>query len=545
MPDMIPNWYIEDMSQKAIQSSGLFLFSAVLSLFLMTCSNQHPISENPNILRIGTPDRVQSANIFLDSHLSMLAHIANPPLMKIDHEGRLTGQLLRDIRVSDDFKFWSLTVDDNLYWSDGRKMTAEDIQFSILYTKENYPAAGWLNEVVEEVTIEDSGQVHVRLNKPYTRLDFELATHKILPKHIWSNIPDPMKYTNPKVNVGCGPFFIQSINLSKGVILFTKNPYWKGKRPAIEGIEIHIYSNKDALSLALEKGEVDAYYSYASSYPYSSLQKIRKTSRFDYLEYLNTGFVFLGFNLNQAPMSDLQFRNALCLSIDFEEIIKLDLLGYGQTPNRGLIPPTMEHFKETPALVFDSTRAGELLRQANYQDSNGNGLIEDPNGKDISLTLLTTSKFARIAELVSTYLQSLGIGIQIKTVDDSTWVSLKDRYRYDLTISRTSPWGMHMHADWATGYFDKRRTGEGVLHTVDDIQFLSLCDKILSTKEREELQSYAFAVQDYYAKNLPAIALYWNTIVFPVSRAYTGWITDPLYGLYTIDSFLNLERTVH
>ena len=203
---MIPNWYIEDMSKKAIQSSGLFLFSAVLSLFLMTCSNQNPISENPNILRIGTPDRVQSANIFLDSHLSMLAHIANPPLMKIDHEGRLTGQLLRDIRVSDDFKFWSLTVDDNLYWSDGRKMTAEDIQFSILYTKENYPAAGWLNEVVEEVTIEDSGQVHVRLNKPYTRLDFELATHKILPKHIWSNIPDPMKYTNPKVNVGCGPF---------------------------------------------------------------------------------------------------------------------------------------------------------------------------------------------------------------------------------------------------------------------------------------------------------------------------------------------------
>ena len=542
MQDRTPNWYIEDVSKTAILCTRLLLLSAVLPLLLITCGDKHPVSESPNILRIGTPDRVQSANIFLDSNLSLFAHISNPPLMKIDREGRLTGQTLKDIHVSDDYKFWTLTVSDNLYWSDGRKTTAEDIRFSILYTKDKNPSAGWLNEIVEDVTVENSGQVLVRLKKPYTRLDFELATLKTLPEHIWSKIPDPMKHTNPKANLGCGPFFIRSINFQKGVIHFAKNPFWKGKSPTIDGIEIHIYSNRDTLALALDKGEVDAYYSYASSYPYSNLQKLKNSTRFEFIEYLNTGLVFLGFNLKRVPMSDLDFRNAVCLSIDFEEIIKLYLLGYGQTPNRGLIPPTMEHFKETPALIFDSTRAREILRQANYLDSNGNGIIEDLNGTDISLSLLTKSKFARITELVSTYLQELGIKTQIKSVDDSTWVSLKDRYNYDLTISRTSPWGMYMHADWATGYFDVRRTGGGVLHTVDDIRFLSLCDNLLSTKEREDLQSYAFAVQDYYAKNLPAIALTWNTIVFPVSRAYSGWIMDPLYGLYTLDSFLNIER---
>jgi len=533
------------MSQSAVRKIRLILLCAALPFLAMACANKEPVLENPNILRIGTPDKVQSANIFLDSHLSMLAHISNPPLMKIDREGRLTGQLLRDIRVSDDFRTWTLTVSDNLYWSDGRKTTAEDIRFSILYTKDKNPAAGWLREIIEDVTIGNSAEVLVRLNKPYTRLDFELATYKILPEHIWSNILEPMKYTNPEANVGCGPFFIQSINFQKGVIRFAKNPHWKGKSPAIDGYEIHLFSNKDTLSLALEKGEVDAYYSYASSYPYSSLRKIRETGRFEFPEYLNTGLVFLGFNLTRTPMSDLQFRNAVCLSIDFEEIIKLDLLGFGQIPNRGFIPPAMEHFKETASHEFDPIRAKELLKQAHYLDSDRNGLIEDPYGTDISLSLLTTSRYARIAELVSAYLHDLGIDSLIRTVDDSTWVSMKDRYRYDLTISRTSPWGMHMHADWATGYFDKRRTGEGVLHTVNDSQFLALCDRILSTRSETELQSLAHSVQDYFARNLPAIALYWNTIVIPVNRAFSGWITDPLYGLYNIDCFLNIKRTTH
>lgn len=543
MPDTAPNWYIKKMSIKTVMCFWLTLLGSVFLLLWISCKSGEPLSDEMKILRIGTPDRVQSANLFLDSHLSMLAHISNPPLMKIGQEGKLTGQLLQAVSVSSDFRSWSLTLRDDIYWSDGQKTTAEDVRFSILYTRDKHPAAGWFNEVIEEVAIDNPNTVTVRLKKPYARLDFELATHNILPEHIWSGIPDPMKYTNPGDNVGCGPFYLRSIDFQKSVLFFLKNPHWKGKDPVVDGIEVHIYSNRDALSLALEKGEVDSYTSYASSYPYSNLQKIRSTGRFDFLDYLNTGLVFLGFNIQKTPMSDLRFRNALCLAIDYGEIIKLDLLGHGQLPNRGFIPPTQEFYKETLPLAFDPLKAKQLLFQADYLDRNGNGLLEGQSGRDISLILLTTPMFARIAELVKSYLYGLGIDVQIKSVDHSTWVNIKDRYNYDLTISRTSPWGMHMHAGWATGYFDSRRTGEGALHTVSDTPFLSLCDKLLSTKEKEVLRSLAFSVQDYYAENLPAIALYWNRIVIPVSRAYSGWTADPLYGFFTIDNFLNLKRT--
>jgi peptide/nickel transport system substrate-binding protein len=103
---------------------------------------------------------------------------------------------------------------------------------------------------------------------------------------------------------------------------------------------------------------------------------------------------------------------------------------------------------------------------------------------------------------------------------------------------------MLMYANWATGYFDSRRTGEGVLHTVDDPAFLKLCDNILSTKDEGELEKFAQKVQDYYAQNLPAIALYWSRIVIPYKKKFSGWSPNPLYGIYNIKNFLQL-RIIH
>jgi len=122
---------------------------------------------------------------------------------------------------------------------------------------------------------------------------------------------------------------------------------------------------------------------------------------------------------------------------------------------------------------------------------------------------------------------------------------MKDKDDYDLVVSRTSPWGMFMHANWATGYFDARRTGEGVLHNVEDPQFLKLCDDILSTKNEEKLKEYASRVQDYYAQYLPAVALCWSRSIIPYQKKYSGWSPNPLYGIYNIQNFLNLRIANH
>ena len=247
-------------------------------------------------------------------------------------------------------------------------------------------------------------------------------------------------------------------------------------------------------------------------------------------------------NIQRQPVSDIVLRRAISYAINYEEIVKLDALGYGEVPNRGFVPESMGGYEETEKLKYDPHKAKELLSEGGYRDSNGNGIFEDSKGKDLELSILVRADWVRVAELLKDYLTEIGIASKIVSADLNTWVAEKDKYNYDLTITRTTPWGMLMHANWGTGYFDSRRTGRGVLHTVDDPEFFKLSDGILSETNARELSAYASLVQDYYAEQMPAIALYWNTIITPYNKDFRGWMPDPLFGIYNVDNFLNLEK---
>ena len=202
----------------------------------------------------------------------------------------------------------------------------------------------------------------------------------------------------------------------------------------------------------------------------------------------------------------------------------------------------MEFYKETPKLEYNLEKAKQLLNEAGYKDGNGNGILETTDGKDIKLIMLLRPEYVRSGELVQDYLKKVGIETTLKSVDSSTWISLKDTYYYDLTITRTTPWGMLMHAQWGSGYFDSRRTGEGVLHNLSDPEFLKICDNILSTTDSGKLKIYAYDLQDYYSDNLPGITLYWNENITPYSKKFSGWYVDPLFGIYNTETFLNLQK---
>jgi peptide/nickel transport system substrate-binding protein len=519
------------------------IYFVVLNLILLvSCGGVDKRKGTENILKIGTTkDGLKSASILGDSTLAGFAQISNPPLMTMTKEGKIEGIIVKSYETSEDNTLWTFHLHTDLYWSDGVRVSPKDVVFSIELFATEVPYARWMREILKRVYGIENNDVVIELYKPYTRLDFDFLTYNLLPQHIWGKIEDPLRHTYAGVNIGCGPYYIENIDLNAGLILFRKNPFWKGPQPEIEHIELHIYNNKDVLALALEKGEVDTYYRYNSSYPYPNLERLEATENFNFIEEPHLGLKFLGYNLRKEPMSDLAFRDAISYAINYEEIIKLDVLGYGDVPTRGFLPRIMPYFTETPLLRFEPDKAKNIMTEAGYIDSNGNGIREDLNGEDLKLSILIQNDFLRLAELVRDYLRTLDIDVGLKVVDTNTWTNLKDAYKYDLVISRTSPWGMLMHANWATGYFDARRTGEGVLHTVDDPAFLKLCDSILATKDERELEEYAQKVQNYYAQNFPAIALYWSRIVIPYRKKFSGWSPNPLYGIYNIKNLLQLR----
>ncbi len=406
------------------------------------------------ILRIGSTNQVKSANILLDSNLSLFAHVSNPTLMKMNSEVHPEVQLLQKIESSPDLMTWTLVLKENLFWSDGKPVTAEDIGFTLTYLKNKYPAGGWIKGILENIRIRSRLTIELQLARPYARLDFEFTTYPLLPRHIWEKIENPMHYTNPGPNVGCGPFVIQKVDLNRGVVVLEKNPFWKGSQPYIQGLEIHLFNNRDVLALSLEKGDIDIFYEYASSYPYPNIGRLEKNPDFAFLNQLNLGLHYLGFNLSEPPMADIEFRRALSFAIDYAEIARLIALGHARMPQHGFIPPRMPAQKPFPTYTQDIQKASALLQEAGYRDTDQDGILESHSGQELRLTLLVDPVKpynARLSELLREYFFDVGIPIEIKAVEGSSWVNLKDKYQYDLVLSRTSPWGMLMHASWATG----------------------------------------------------------------------------------------------
>jgi len=523
--------------------SRLSKLSCVLLLLslILVAAGQGEKDSGGVVLKIGTSNVVKSASLLGDSNMGVFSHLSNPTLMKMAANGSIVGLAASGSQVSEDGKTWRFPIKDDLYWSDGEKVTPEDVKFTFDYLAEKYPAAGWIKKTVTNTYV-DGNAVVFQLNKPYSRLNLEFATYTILPEHIWKNISDPVEFTSAGEVVGFGPFIINKTDLDSGIIYFRKNPYWKGTQPKIDSLEVHTYSNMDVLSLALEKGDVDAYYKYAGTYPYASVRKLEEAGGFSFVETDNIGLIFLGMNLKKEPMSDARFRRALSNAINYSEILQLDALGFGQVPNAGFVPQAMRYYEDTQQLKFDVDQARKILDEAGFKDSDGNGIRESKNGSEMKLVLLTRTDYQRVSELVAEYLQEIGIDCEIKSVEPSTWIKQKDAYEYDLTITRATPWGMLMHASWGTGYFDSRRTGEGVLHVLDDPVFHKLCDDALSAASDDELESYAHKLQDYYSENLPGIALYWNKVETPYNKAFSGWYADPLYGIFNVDNFLSVEK---
>ncbi|AKB17326.1 MULTISPECIES: ABC transporter substrate-binding protein [unclassified Methanosarcina] len=496
-------------------------------------------SEGPEkVLKIATPNVIKSESLIGDYYLGIFAHLSNFPLMQMSEDGRIVGRLADHYEVSEDHREWTFYIRDDLYWSDGKKVTPEDVQFSIIYYGEKHPACRWINETLESSSVSQTeNSVTFRFDRPYTRINLEFATYYILPAHIWEKIDNPMEYSSKGPYVGCGPYYIESVDLNTARLVFRKNPYWEGKSCAFDKVEVDWYANEDAACLALEKGEADTYYKYASSYPYANIERLEKTGDFNFVKKDSIGIFYLGITLNEAPRSDLEFREALSYAINYEEIMQLDTLGYGSIPNRGLVPPDMEYYKPTEKCSYDPEKAREILEKAGYEDHNGNGIMEDKNGKDILLELMICPGYERDAELLQEYFRDVGIDIEIENVDLNTYGDRKDSSRYELVFSRTTPWGMLMHAGLGTGYFDSRRYGY-----IEDPVFTGLCDQLLNTTDPETLRSCSYSLQDYYAEELPVIPVYWKKEVTPYNKRFEGWHYNSLEGIYTLDTFLDVHE---
>jgi len=493
-----------------------------------------PISD-PVVLRVGSTRPFKTTNRFADYWYGVLTNLTtHDSLIKLDSEMKPIPWLATDWSVSEDATEFTFTIVQNATWHDGTPLTAEDVKFSVEYYRDRDPQAGWMQHLIESVTV-NGNDVTLSLTRPYGNLLTEFMTYSVIPESVWGDVTEPLKYQANDMIMGSGPFILESWDPAAGKFVFVANEdYFQGK-PNIDRLEVNVYRTMDALVMALADGEIDTWWDYSGEFPYTHIPPLQQSGKIQFATATYLGVpAAIGFNLDHGPAAELGFRQAVASAINYEQISSLVFSGYGSTPTGGFVPPTHPHFNEDiPPLRQDVAAAAQLLDSLGWTDTNHNGIREGSDGRDIELRLLTRGDVAstlRVTEMVAADLQAVGIGNSIKAVDNATWIAAKDAMDYDLVFFRATPWGTLMHASHGSGYFDSRRTGAGVLHNLSDPAYFEVCDARLATAEPEEQERLDRELQDMQAGALPGIALVWTESVFPYRTGWSGWTIDHIYG---------------
>jgi len=524
--------------------AGLVL---LLLLSLAACGNDGEKEESalspevtgtpkkPVVLRVGTTKPFKTTNMFSDYWYGVLRSITtHDSLIRLGPDMSLTPDLATEWEISPDSRRFTLTIAEGVTWHDGVPLTPEDVRFSIEYYRDKISYAAWMKEIVQSVRTEGR-KVILELSKPYGNLLTEFMSYDPIPKHIWEKVENPDTYEGADRTIGCGPFKFHSWDEAAKRFVFVANEsYYRGK-PNVDRLEIEVFSNMDALVMALSRGEIDTWWDYSGEFPYTYVPTLLKSGK---IEFASTTFLgvpaALGFNLDRPPLDRVEVRRALTKAIDYREIVDLVFYNYGSVPTYGFAPPTHANSNDAVApLEYDPQGARALLDQMGIVDSDGNGIREVSPGKDITLTLLARSdapSIVRCAEMIEQYFDAVGIGSRIVAVDSATWVARKDAMDYDIVFFRGTPWGMLMHAGHGTGYFDSRRTGQGVLHNLSAPEYLDACDARLGTAIPEEQRELDLRLQALHEEYVPGVALAWIESVYPYRKGWENWVIDPMYG---------------
>jgi peptide/nickel transport system substrate-binding protein len=254
----------------------------------------------------------------------------------------------------------------------------------------------------------------------------------------------------------------------------------------------------------------------------------------------NQGMEYLIFNYRKYPMNVTDFRKAISYAIDYQSLVDAAQAGYGEVPGKGLIPSSVaEYNPNIPKMEYNTSKAEEILDSLNFKDTDGNGIRNLPNGTDLKIQLFAwpnEPKDERIAEMIGYGLKKVGIGAQPLITEDATAQKIVyDNRSFDMRVESHDPYMMAL----SLGLIDLVPIQYG---TWDDPKLMDLYNRTMSAKSPEELKSAAFDLQDYYAEEMPAIALIWQKSTYPYrSDRFEGWIPLQGYGLTSYKSWFSVK----
>ncbi len=459
--------------------------------------------------------------------------------------------------VSADGREWRFTLRDGVRWHDGTPLTAEDVAFSHEYatTGPGKNASTFSGRIPVEAVVEGPNRVMLRTETPYAPfIDRVGIGIPIVPKHVWADVADPVKYQDPLALTGSGPYRLETYDLSAGTYLFTSNEDYFMGPPYVKRLEFVPASNE---LLALQRGELDvASHGVGGGkidFPIAqaSLDALDKT-RYGQVTAPGVSGAILHFNITKGfPYNDTRFRQAIAYAVDREDLVKRILLGGGEVGMMGMLEPSNSPWIDPsmPSYERDVAKAKALLDQAGVKDANGDGIRDLPDGQPFVPEVLTSPGWnPKTPELLKEYLREVGIDIKITSLDQTGAQTAAAGARYEMAVLG---YGLWSDPDGFRTTLSSKSTSKSFakVHGYVNARFDELAAQQLSQIDVAQRTRTAQEMQRIVAEDVPAIPLYvaTRTIIFDktvLDNWYYSTGAGPIYpGMLNKLIFVSDKRT--
>lgn len=339
--------------------------------------------------------------------------------------------LAEDYSVSEDGLTWHVVIRDDVTFTDGEPLTAEDVAFTYNTVKESSSVNDFT--MLDHAEALDDTTVVFHMTRPFSIWPYTMAVVGIVPEHAY----DSKTYgTNP---IGSGRYILKQWDKGQQVIL-EANPDYYGEEPKMKQVTI-LFMEEDAAFLAAQSGQVDLAYTSAT---YSE-EEIEGYTLASYDSVDNRGF-----NLPAIPegkdregktvgndfTSDVLVRRAINIGVDRQEMIDHVLNGYG-TPAYSVCDQ-LPWYNEASEVAYDPEGAAKLLDEAGW--ILGDDGIREKDGVKAELNLLYSngdSVRQALAEDFADQMEELGIACTTEGVGWDT--------AYDRALSQPLLWGWGAH----------------------------------------------------------------------------------------------------
>ena len=345
-------------------SSGIFLTG---NFYLKNTEIKPAPGGNYTEGLVGQPrfiNPVYSAANDVDRDLTELIYSG---LFTYNSKGEIIPQLAKNYEIKDQARVYEVFLKENVFWQDGEKLTADDIIFTIKTIQDpDYKSplrAKWLGVKIEKIS--DLG-IRFKLKESYSAF-LENLTVKILPKHIWKDIPaENFLLTIYNLQpIGSGPYLLKEINQNKlgyiDSLVLSYNPTYFGKKPFIREVTFKFFENEDELLKAAKKGEIKG---FSLSSP-KNLSKCNPELKPYFLSLPRYFAVF--FNPEkQKILKDKNVRLALNYGINKYEILE-EILGKGEIVNSPILPKIFGFEEPEKIYQYEPEKAEEFLEKAGFK----------------------------------------------------------------------------------------------------------------------------------------------------------------------------------